>query len=58
MKTYTFQQIKKANELDKSDRTDCSTPADIYVSQHLNGYTRRGSKQNAVDFLVKKGLLK
>ena len=58
MKNYTFEQIRKANTADKSDRTDCATPADVYITRKINGCVRKGDKQKAVEYLIKLGLLK
>ena len=58
MKNYTFEQIRKATYEDRSDTKDCSSPAKVYVTRHINGYVRKGDKKEAVDYLVEKGLLK
>lgn len=58
MKNYTFEQIRNATYEDKSDTEDCSSPASIYVTRHINGCVRKGDKKEAVEYLVEKGLLK
>lgn len=53
---YTFDQIKKAAEKDNYNKTDCSSPADIYITRHINNCVRAGDKKAAIAYLEKEGL--
>ena len=55
---YTFDQIKKAAEKDNYNKTDCSSPADIYITRHITNCVRAGDKKAAKAYLKKEVLLK
>ena len=58
MKEYTFTQIRRATFNDDTDRTDCATPADVYVCRHVNRCVRKGDKKKAIAYLIERKLLK
>lgn len=58
MTTYSFKKILEASLKDvEANQKDSATPAEIYISRHLNGGVKKGDKKAAIEYLKNKKLI-